>query len=629
MAVDEHGVVIISDSPSPVTSSPPLVAAELGGPDFDLEPFTSSPADKSAPMAPALRADAGPGSQRHDQRSTCEEAVLNCFPDICPEYLKAEAAKHSWDSFRVITSILDEQEKGRPYPKRSNARKRKRSDEDEEAEQDKTRLKYETGPSPFVGKGRDYARLYIAATKIMLKEAFPHRYSKDVDQLLAANDNRLYATYLALDQAEWDKDAAPARVKKSFPKPSRSHGGQGMRFGNRPAEMDAMAEFDAASAVCEARARARSLKESEERAEAENLERAKLEGTIAECGCCYDEFPLNRMVHCDGKVLHWFCRGCMRRMAENVIGLSKYHLNCPSTDGCDASFAKDQTDLFLDAHLSAALDAIEKEAVLRMAGIENLETCPFCPYAAEYPPVEENKEFRCEEALKERGHSARRAIEEAMSAALIRKCNKCGTPFIKENGCNKMVCTRNGCNNVQCYVCSQSCDYTHFNDPSRGGKPGNCPLFDNVEERHEKEVRAAEEQARKAAAEQNPDIDAELLKINFSERVKQDDERRKAADPARLRQGQPLLRRSNQRRSNQRQCSQRQYDQRQYNKRQQWQQWQQRQPHAPASPLRSIIAAGCSTLSRVRKHSHITKRNLGTKHSRIRIFRRNTPIMRS
>jgi hypothetical protein len=42
MAVDEHGVVIISDSPSPVTSSPPLVAAELGGPDFDLEPFTSS-----------------------------------------------------------------------------------------------------------------------------------------------------------------------------------------------------------------------------------------------------------------------------------------------------------------------------------------------------------------------------------------------------------------------------------------------------------------------------------------------------------------------------------------------------------------------------------------------------------
>lgn len=30
-----------------------------------------------------------------------------------------------------------------------------------------------------------------------------------------------------------------------------------------------------------------------------------------------------------------------------------------------------------------------------------------------------------------------------MSAALIRKCNKCSAPFIKENGCNK-VCSRSG-----------------------------------------------------------------------------------------------------------------------------------------------------------------------------------------
>jgi len=86
--------------------------------------------------------------------------------------------------------------------------------------------------------------------------------------------------------------------------------------------------------------------------------------------------------------------------------------------------------------------------MLRLAGIENLETCPFCPYAAEYPPVEVDKEFRCQnpecdeiscrlcrkpthipkscaEAEMENGHSARRAIEEAMSSAMIRKCNKC------------------------------------------------------------------------------------------------------------------------------------------------------------------------------------------------------------
>lgn len=68
--------------------------------------------------------------------------------------------------------------------------------------------------------------------------------------------------------------------------------------------------------------------------------------------------------------------------------------------------------------------------------------------AMEYPPVAENKEFhctnpRCEvvscrlcrkrthlpqtcaEAAADEGESARHAIEEAMSDAIIRKCNKC------------------------------------------------------------------------------------------------------------------------------------------------------------------------------------------------------------
>lgn len=94
-----------------------------------------------------------------------------------------------------------------------------------------------------------------------------------------------------------------------------------------------------------------------------------------------------------------------------------------------------------------------------------------------------------------------------------------------------MTCTRDGCRNVQCYVCSKSCDYAHFDDSTRGGKKGNCPLFDSVEERHQGEVHAAEEEARKKVAERNPGVDTAMLKINFSDRVKQDDERRKAANP--------------------------------------------------------------------------------------------------
>lgn len=81
--------------------------------------------------------------------------------------------------------------------------------------------------------------------------------------------------------------------------------------------------------------------------------------------------------------------------------------------------------------------------------------------------------------------------------------------------------------NVQCYVCSKSCDYSHFDDTSRGGKQGNCPLFDSVEQRHEAEVRAAEEAARKKVEEQNPDVDHDMLQIKVSKTVKADEEARR------------------------------------------------------------------------------------------------------
>lgn len=188
-----------------------------------------------------------------------------------------------------------------------------------------------------------------------------------------------------------------------------------------------------------------------------------------------------------------------------------------------------------------------------MAGIENLASCPFCPYAAEYPPVEVNHEFACAapdcekvscrlckleshipmtcaEYAKENGLSMRRQIEEAMSAALIRRCNKCNTPFVKENGCNKMTCTRAGCFNTQCYICSKPAGYNHFNDTTRGGKNGNCPLFDTqdllLEQRHENEVRKAEREALAKVRADHPQYAENDLKINMSDKVAEDDKRR-------------------------------------------------------------------------------------------------------
>jgi TRIAD3 protein (E3 ubiquitin-protein ligase RNF216) len=188
-----------------------------------------------------------------------------------------------------------------------------------------------------------------------------------------------------------------------------------------------------------------------------------------------------------------------------------------------------------------------------MADIKNLATCPFCEYAAEYPPVEENREFyclapdckkiscrmcrleshipkTCKEHARDNGLSALRQVEEAMSAALIRKCNKCSAPFVKEDGCNKMTCS--SCRNVQCYVCSESLPpgsaYNHFDEQSRGGKVGNCPLFESVEERHKTDVGKAEKEALEKLRAEHPEVGEEILKM--ADNVSIQDKRRKPRD---------------------------------------------------------------------------------------------------
>lgn len=105
--------------------------------------------------------------------------------------------------------------------------------------------------------------------------------------------------------------------------------------------MDIMHELSAARRL---RAKANTLRKEKEDsllAEAENLRQSKAAGTMGECGCCFDDQPLNRMVHCDSDLdIHWFCRACALRNAETQLGASRYELLCMSMDGCKAGFDK-------------------------------------------------------------------------------------------------------------------------------------------------------------------------------------------------------------------------------------------------------------------------------------------------
>src|SRR5436190_4078582 len=75
-----------------------------------------------------------------------------------------------------------------------------------------------------------------------------------------------------------------------------------------------------------------------------------------------------------------------------------------------------------------------------------------------------------------------------MTAALIKTCNNCKRPFLKEDGCNKMTCP---CGNLQCYICSANISgYDHF-----GKSLGKCALYDDTAERQRREIAAAQGEA--------------------------------------------------------------------------------------------------------------------------------------
>lgn len=213
--------------------------------------------------------------------------------------------------------------------------------------------------------------------------------------------------------------------------------------------------------------------EEAEQAEAKNLEDAQKNGLMGECACCFDDVPLNRMVSCNGATTHSYCMECPKRQIETQMGMSNCRPKCFGVDDCDGTFSRKDLQLVLGLTTFDRLEHLQQQQDLAAAGLDFLSECPFCDFKMECLPVDVDKEFRCQnpkcrktscrlcdkethiplscaEAAKDGQITLRHIVEEAMSAALIRQCNKCKHPFVKDHGCNKMSCSH--CRNLQWYV---------------------------------------------------------------------------------------------------------------------------------------------------------------------------------
>jgi TRIAD3 protein (E3 ubiquitin-protein ligase RNF216) len=279
--------------------------------------------------------------------------------------------------------------------------------------------------------------------------------------------NTLFRSYLILEEQTRNYQTI---TKKGFSKIGRARNLRGVENILIERGSQVPKELHAVKKKIESEMAKRRKAEQQEQAEADNRADAEAHGRMGECACCFADVPLNRMVSCNGDTTHTYCLECPKRQVETQMGLSNCRPKCFGVDNCNGTFARKDLQQVLGDKTFDRLEHLQQQEDLASAGLDFLSECPFCDFKMECPPVGVDKEFRCQntkcgktscrlcekethipltckEADKDDQITLRHIVEEAMSAALIRQCNRCKHPFVKEYGCNKMTCSH--CRNVQ------------------------------------------------------------------------------------------------------------------------------------------------------------------------------------
>ncbi|CAH1170276.1 unnamed protein product [Phaedon cochleariae] len=234
-------------------------------------------------------------------------------------------------------------------------------------------------------------------------------------------------------------------------------------------------------------------------------EEAKKYNLLETCQCCFDdELIPEECYFCMKDCV--FCKDCVKRGAEHVIG--KADIKFPCLANCESEFALHTIQMVLPVKIFARLTQRISSEEIKRANVEGLETCPFCDFAMVLE--KDDKIFKCinEDCLIESCRTCRHKshiplrcneieydedvrhrtyIENKMTEALTRTCYKCHKTFIKTNGCNKMTCA---CGAKMCYLCGAAInDYSHFN-------PGGCALHTNDVEVNLQRILQSAEQAK-------------------------------------------------------------------------------------------------------------------------------------
>lgn len=150
--------------------------------------------------------------------------------------------------------------------------------------------------------------------KKLLSQEFARVRVEDVKNLLTEKNGCLLPTYLALEDVtrRWAEGGDPGPLQLKMKKTSTAPEARylpanidaAIHQEANPTRKEVLEELKSARQLRQVLAAERGEEEQKLREEADNLASAQRDGTIAECGCCFGESALNRMVHCNGEGEH-------------------------------------------------------------------------------------------------------------------------------------------------------------------------------------------------------------------------------------------------------------------------------------------------------------------------------------
>ncbi|THH12108.1 hypothetical protein EW146_g7819 [Bondarzewia mesenterica] len=507
-------------------------------------PTLSHSLDPSAPVEP---------QQPEDPIEHCVAQAREVFSDVCPTYVRDLARRYEM-AFKnnLADAVMHMLLENPAYPKNNNKGKAREVSLQSNVAKEDGLVDYARSDREKKG-GLFYGEL----TREQLYVDFPEIPEVHVNIMLAVNNNLYAPTHLCLlkerqsgsgklPYVPQDPAARTRRVnaKKKGKRKAALHDAEfaqeriwlltklardALEIVKGPADVEnaqAPAEVENAQAPAEASTSAQVFEDDV----ADGIE----------CGCCFTEYPFNKMIQCPDT--HLFCSECVIAYASTKLGEHNPDLTCMDLSGCKLPFPDSELRRILPVKLLELFERVRQRRDVEAAGLEGLEECPFCDYKAVIDvDIETDKIFRCqneecgkfscrkckkedhlpkscEEVEDDKKLDGKHAIEEAMTRALMRNCPQCKKAFIKESGCNKMTCPH--CRTLSCYVCRKivhGYDHFHQNVPgsSTGLSSNLCPLWDAVEQRHSDEVTAAAKRALEEYRIAHPDVDEKDIKVDL------------------------------------------------------------------------------------------------------------------